>query len=95
MAYIVNTKIENQTNGYSLDAKNVKGTYVAVATLDERNNLPEATLTAGSLCYCVENSTFYQFDGTEWQVANLGGSGGVDEDQVRAIVEDVLLEGQW
>lgn len=65
MAYIVNTKIENQTNGYLLDAKNIKGGYIVVASIAGRNGLPSATIMNGTLCFCQADSKFYQYTGTD------------------------------
>lgn len=66
MAYIVNTNIENQTNGYLLDAKNVKGGYIVVNSTTERDSLPAATIVNGSLCYCTADSKFYKYNGSTW-----------------------------
>lgn len=60
MALTVNTNIINDTDQYLLDAKNVKGTYIVVASIDDRDNLPTATLMSGTLCYCQEDSKIYQ-----------------------------------
>lgn len=76
MAYIVNTNIENQTNGYLLDAKNVKGGFVVVSSVEEMNSLPAATIVKGSLCYCTGNTNegakFYQYNGTTWEEKKFG-----------------------
>lgn len=64
MALTVNTNIINDTNQYLLDAKNVKGTFVAVASTAERDALPAATIVNGSLCYCTADSKFYQYNGS-------------------------------
>jgi hypothetical protein len=74
MALTVNTNIVNDTDQYLLDAKNVKGTYVVVTNVTERNALPTATLMKGSLCYCQEDSKFYQYNGSSWTEAKLGGA---------------------
>lgn len=71
MALIVNTNIKNDTDQYLLDAKNVKGGYVVVATVADMNNLPAATTVQGSLCFCVEGYEFYQYDGSAWQKVKL------------------------
>lgn len=73
MAYIVNMKIENQMDQYLLDAKNVKGTYVVVASIGDRDGLPEATRVIGSLCYVTSENKFYQYDGENWQLAEFSG----------------------
>lgn len=71
MALTVNTNIRNDTDQYLLDAKNVKGGYIVVATIAERNNLPAATIVKGSLCYCQEDNKFYQYNGENWQIPNI------------------------
>lgn len=59
-----------------VDSKYVKGGYVVVADADERDNLNGTSheglnIVDGSLCYCVKEATFYQYDGSEkrWYVA--------------------------
>jgi hypothetical protein len=64
MALTVNTNIVNDTNGYLLDAKNVKGGYIVVANTTERNGLPAATIVNGSLCYCTGDSKTYRYNGS-------------------------------
>lgn len=59
MALTINTNIKNDADGYSLDASQVKGTYVAVATIAERDALPKATIIDGSVCYVKADSTEY------------------------------------
>lgn len=61
------------------DAEYIKGGYFVV---DTYNNLTskytiatstaDGTIIEGSLCYCQEDSKFYQFDGTNWLEAKLG-----------------------
>jgi hypothetical protein len=79
MAYIVNTNIENQTNGYLLDAKSVKGSYIVTASTTTRNALPVATIMKGTLCFCQDDGKFYQYNGTDgtntasnWKEASFG-----------------------
>lgn len=71
MALTVNTNIINDTDQYLLDAKNVKGGYVVAATVAEMGSLPAATTVQGSLCFCAEDSKFYQYDGSSWEEAKL------------------------
>lgn len=71
MALTVNTNIINDTDQYLLDAKNVKGTYVVVASTTERDALPAATRVKGSLCYCTADSKFYQYNGSSWAVCQF------------------------
>lgn len=80
MAYIVNTNIENQTkNGYLLDAKNVKGTFVVVADTTEMNALKTlSTIIDGSLCYNQADQLFYQYNNNEWNPIQFGGGGNLE-----------------
>lgn len=50
-----------------VEGKYVKGGYVVVANTTERDALKGSSgenIVTGSLCYCTETSTFYQYDGT-------------------------------
>jgi hypothetical protein len=71
MALTVNTNIINDTDQYLLDAKNVRGGYIVVDSIDS-NSLPAATTVEGSLCYCTTDSKFYQYDGSAWVVKEFG-----------------------
>lgn len=80
MALNINTKLTNNLDGYLLDAKNVKGTYVVVADYSELSNLPASCVVVGSLAYCqsdysTHEAGFYQYTGSGWEVADLGGGG--------------------
>ena len=65
-----------------MDAEFIKGGYLTVNTIEERNALPIVTeetdgiVIHGSLCYCVEDSTFYQYNGNSWEEVNFGSGGG-------------------
>ena len=72
MALTVNTNIINDTDQYLLDAKNVKGGFIVVDTTALRDALPTATTVKGSLCYCVADSKFYQYNGSTWEEKVLG-----------------------
>ncbi len=65
MALTINTNIVNDTDQYLLDAKNVKGSYVIVASTTARDALPVATIMKGTLCYCQNDSKLYQYTGTD------------------------------
>lgn len=57
-----------------VDSKYVKGTFVVVADLQERNNLKGdngKNIIKGSLCYVQSQSKFYQYDGTDWKEKDL------------------------
>ncbi len=72
MALTVNTNIINDTDQYLLDAKNVKGGYIVVSSITERNSLPVATTVEGSLCYCTADSKFYQYNNGAWAEKEFG-----------------------
>lgn len=72
MALTINTNIINDTDQYLLDAKNVKGGYIVVNSIAERDSLPAATTVIGSLCYCTADSKFYQYNGTAWAEKEFG-----------------------
>ena len=76
MALTINTNIKNDADGYSLDAKQVKGTYVIVATEAERDSLPTATKVVGTIVYVAapEVKKEYRWDGTAWQEVLAGGA---------------------
>ena len=83
MALNINTNITNNYDGYLLDAKNVRGTYAVVQNYSALSNIPPATVVEGSLAFCQADETilsvtyeagFYQYDGTSWVKATLGGS---------------------
>ena len=60
-----------------VEGKYVKGGYVVVANITERDALKGNSgenIIKGSLCYCQEDSKFYQYDGSNWAEANLGGN---------------------
>ena len=68
MAINIPTNITNSLNGYLMDAKNVKGSYVVVNDYSELENLPETTIVEGSLAYCKNDYStfthgFYQYTG--------------------------------
>lgn len=64
-----------------VEGKYVKGGYVVATTIEERDSLKGSTgenIIKGSLCYVTgteENpvNKFYQYNGTEWVEADLGG----------------------
>ena len=64
MAITLNTNIKNDTDGYLLDAKNVKGGYLSVDTLANLQSFSLSTKEAGSFAYVRENSKFYIYNGT-------------------------------
>lgn len=71
MAITLNTNIKNDTDGYLLDAKNVKGGYLSVDTLANLQSFSLNTKEAGSFAYVRENSKFYTYNGTSWQEVNF------------------------
>lgn len=73
MALTINTKIVNDADNYSLDAKQVKGGYGVVDTQAALASLPVATIVEGSLYYVQESDKYYLYNGTTWQEAKFGG----------------------
>ena len=67
MAITINTNFVNDTDGYLLDAKNVKGGYLSVDTLANLQSFSLGTKEAGSFAYVRENSKFYIYNSTSWQ----------------------------
>lgn len=79
MALNINTNLTNNLNGYLLDAKNVKGTYVVVEEYSDLADLPEACLVEGTLAYVQSdtnydlNSSLYRYKGNaDWEKVNFG-----------------------
>lgn len=65
---------DNNTNRDKIvQGSQVEGGYFVCSTLPT-----SGTWANGQLCYCTGDSQFYQYDGSTWVVANLGGGGGVD-----------------
>jgi len=64
MALTINTNIKNDVDGYLLDAKNIKGTYVVVENYSDLANLPSATVVIGSLAYVSNDNDFWQYKGS-------------------------------
>ena len=53
-----------------VEGKYVKGGYVVVANIEERNALKGTSgenIIEGSLCYCQADKKFYQYNGTDWE----------------------------
>lgn len=53
-----------------VDSKYVKGGYITVANISERNALVNANtknIVEGSLCYCQDDDKFYKYNGTSWE----------------------------
>ena len=81
MAITLNTNIKNDTDGYLLDAKNVKGGYLSVDTLANLQSFSLSTKEAGSFAYVRENSKFYIYNGVSWQEAKF-----YDDTEIKNII---------
>ena len=58
-----------------VDGKYVKGGFVVVSNIEERNALKGSNgknIVNGSLCYCTADSKFYQYNGSSWQEKEFG-----------------------
>ena len=58
-----------------VEGKYVKGGYVVVADIDERNALKGdngENIVDGSLCYCQADDKFYQYNGSSWTEKEFG-----------------------
>lgn len=77
MAIKINTNIENDFDGYLLNAANVKGTYVVVTGVgdDTKENIYESTKVVGTLAYDANLDTTYRWDGTTWVEVDGGTAG--------------------
>lgn len=82
MAIEIIDELRQKNNGQFpvVDANNIKGGYYQVQTLAERDAIPMARRKIGMLCFCetgedeAENQ-LYQWTGSEWVIASLGGGG--------------------
>lgn len=88
MALNINTNITNNLDGYLLDAKNIKGSYVVVADYSELANLPSACVVEGTLVYCqsdysIYGAGFYQYNGSIWEKTAIN-----KDDKVPTIIID-------
>ena len=97
MALTVNTNMKNDADGYLTDAKFIKGTYVVVGTIAERDSLYSSTAIPGTLCYVTKNNKTYRKTANGWTEETGGdvyipvkGEDYWTEDDQRSIVNDVL-----
>lgn len=77
-------------DGMLLDSKAVKGTYVVVNTIDELNLLKvnhSGSIVNGSLCYVVNESKTYRYNGTQWTQSK-------DESDISDLAAQILLNKQ-
>lgn len=80
----------NSAGGIVLSGDAVKGGYFVTDTLD---NIPSWTHVAGTLCYCTEDSKFYQYSGSEWKkvlFVTLGDDGKIPQSLLPDYFDDVL-----
>ena len=89
MAAEFDSLVPTELDGRLIDARYIKGGYFVIKKFSdlsaEREDFNlftpssdietiDGTIVKGSLCYCQEDNTFYQYNGTSWEPANLGGS---------------------
>lgn len=72
MALDATNEIINSSSGIVVQGTAVAGGYFVTAKIA---NIPSHAKIKGQLCYCTEDSQFYQYNGSSWAVAKLGGSG--------------------
>lgn len=86
MALRINTHIQNDVDGYLLDARNVKGGYVVVSGVgqDLKENLPVKTKVEGTLVYDAAEKKSYRWSGTAW-VEDSSAAGDI-ESQVKSLL---------
>lgn len=72
MAIKINTNLQNDYDGYLLDAENVKGSMINV---DAVANLPSgsATIVNGSVAFVRDTKKFYTYNGSSWVEIEMGG----------------------
>lgn len=82
MAKTINTNIVNNTSeGYLIDAKNIKGGYFSVEgnpnNITDASKIPTDIKTAGSLCYDATNKKYYRYNpsSNKWDEEKMGGDG--------------------
>lgn len=64
-------------DGVLTDSKWVKGTYIAVSTIDERNSIPSGVRVVGTKCHVAEGrgnypAGEYMWDGSAWEYVGPG-----------------------
>ena len=103
MAIEIIDEIKQKNNGQFpvVDANNVKGGFYQVQSIEDRDAIPLVRRKVGMLCFCeigedeAENQ-LYQWTGSEWIVANLGG-GGIEsvqsQEEMFAIKKTDRVEG--
>ena len=72
MALDATNEIINSSSGIVVQGTAVAGGYFVI---DKIANIPNHAKVKGQLCYCTSDSQFYQYNGSSWAVAKLGGSG--------------------
>ena len=81
------------------DAIFIKGGYFVVSTSKERDSLSVAnetvdgTIIEGSLCFCQEDSTFYQFKDGSWREFTVNISEDKLIEQLAEMLENASLDG--
>ena len=85
----VNTKmpLTNTADGYLCEGTDIRGSYFVI---DKLENIPSTITKTGSLCFCQDDSKFYQYNGTTWTEALVIPStdGLASEDFVKTSIEN-------
>lgn len=85
----VNTKmpLTNTADGYLCEGTDIRGCYFVI---DKTENIPSTIAKTGSLCFCTDESKFYQFDGATWVEAKLGGVTNIATDTTLGLVKSTI-----
>lgn len=96
----VNTKmpLTNTADGYLCEGTDIRGGYFVI---DKLVNIPSTITKVGSLCFCQEDSKFYQFNGTSWEsslvIPSIDGLASEDfvTESIKNKVDDTTLENYY
>lgn len=82
--------LNNATGDPIVRANQVEGGYMVVANADELATIPSTIVKEGSLAYNQDDDKFYQYDGTQWNVADFGGGGDLSNYIQKSLTEGLV-----
>jgi hypothetical protein len=96
----VNTKmpLTNTADGYLCEGTDIRGGYFVI---DKLVNIPSTITKVGSLCFCQEDSKFYQFNGTSWEsslvIPSIDGLASEEfvTESIKNKIDDTTLENYY